>query len=1467
VHSIPCQQQSDSLTFNQGLQRKDKIQAKPLPLATVREVSPNIDLSVDCQDLHATHLNLEELEALNEKVQRNPFVGHIIWGALPPGEKAHKLRNKIEQQVIKNNQAYKRYPTDFIHSLLSLHVYQDVKPNTPVTFTEPDYQDYAQYLSQWRVNTVHDLPEFGRYYAVSYNNDEARQLVLAHRGTTATWKDCLNTDSPIKTDLIGVLAGEIVAQQKAEYGVTKSVAEYAKANHYHFSTTGHSLGAWLAEISVYYSVFEFKQPSKAVTFDSPGSIKMESFHRNILNHDNARDIKNLEIVTYLSDPNFVNTCNRHIGQVYRLYPDYEKDLPPISKKILPNYKAVWSLWGHALVPFLKEFDPVTGQPPQADLMTRWPVITYTPRENVRQNILTPIRNTLTAVLGKKIIGPAYQDINQQRTITSFLNLVGDVWAGRFDQRQYLKCWELLQACPAENASVTEKIGYQFSLTYEASYEPTVKDPSTGKLIISYKGSVDWYLKKLHDCPVDKIAQHFGPDHLITQQLTLLKTQYHIEEVQGNYRLTATQALTVEEIKEWIFRLMEEHVTQGQVKAFLKTHVHTPLLTAPSLKLTSNLLPLFPSLAERYIARTEDFVRIDQLLAIHPYIVIKGEPGFGKTSLANEYAHRQKNRPHHAKLAIKIDADSQEKIINAYQTMARSLNIASEQCSAEELMRLVHHKIALSQKSVLLIFDNAEDAAYMMPYINYLPQGAKAIITTRHSRLIEGAPSLQARPFSCQEAAQYIFASAIKDRIHHPEEVQALVNYYAKGTNAVLPYHLNRAIGIIKQKPTGGINQYLAFVKAHPADEGELILQQKRMATSKLAWPILQYAAYLDPDFIDLSIFTELFKVTEEELTEAIAILESLSAMTVVRKSGQEGLTLHRLTQAIVREFIENPLHQETCVPATERLLSLAQSLNTLCPYVDNNPDQKWQQANNVMPHIEMILHHLPSELVNPVIAELFNKVGKYATEVSRQYAKALAAQQEGLTIWQKCYPDQPHPGVASALCSLGYNYKQLGGQENMIKSLQLQEQALAMYQALYGDQPHPNVANSFNNLGKAYERLGGQENTSKGLQLHEQALVMRQTLYPDQPHPDVASSLNNLGKAYGRLGGQKNRIKGLQLQAQALRMLQALYSDQSHPDVAESLHDLGEAYVRLGGQENTRKGLQLQAQALAMYQALYPDQPHPDVAETLNDLGFSYQQLGGQENSRKGLQLLEQALAMYQTLYLDQPHPNVSTLLNNVGSTYKQLGGQENRRKGLQLQEQALAMHQTLYPDQPHPEMAALLNNVGYSYAQLDGRENEGLQLQEQALVMVQALYGDQPHPEVAVSLNNVGMAYTKLGGKENLLKGLQLQKQALAIHQALYPDQPHPEVALFLSNTGIAYKDLGGKENLQRGLQLQEQALAMYRTLYSDQPHPDVANSLSNVGIMYENLGGKENLQKGSQLQEQALAMRQALSLDQTDP
>ena len=136
------------------------------------------------------------------------------------------------------------------------------------------------------------------YKSILYLNDKHKQLVLAFRSLTM---------SEIEANSRLILA-EHTTQAFLD---TQSAVELSKQTQYALSFTGYSFGAWLAEQSALYChmvlAHEDLQAVRAVIFESPGSTITQ-----------YTDLVGVDVVTYLSEANFVNTCGTHVGKVFAL---------------------------------------------------------------------------------------------------------------------------------------------------------------------------------------------------------------------------------------------------------------------------------------------------------------------------------------------------------------------------------------------------------------------------------------------------------------------------------------------------------------------------------------------------------------------------------------------------------------------------------------------------------------------------------------------------------------------------------------------------------------------------------------------------------------------------------------------------------------------------------------------------------------------------------------------------------------------------------------------------------------------------------------------------------------------------------------------------------------------------------------------------------------------------------------------
>lgn len=174
-------------------------------------------------------------------------------------------------------------------------------------------------LPGWRVYKVKEGKENLHYRGVVFKNDMTRQLVVAHRGTNVgNVKDLL---ANIIEDVQSVIRSKTSPQGLAAFVLVNDVVRNAKEDKYSVSFTGHSLGAFLAELSVFFCHNDYDYPkANAVTFENPGSEEvLEGLQSNIKGR--RVPLESMDIIGYVASPNAINTFNHHIGSLYLVEPN------------------------------------------------------------------------------------------------------------------------------------------------------------------------------------------------------------------------------------------------------------------------------------------------------------------------------------------------------------------------------------------------------------------------------------------------------------------------------------------------------------------------------------------------------------------------------------------------------------------------------------------------------------------------------------------------------------------------------------------------------------------------------------------------------------------------------------------------------------------------------------------------------------------------------------------------------------------------------------------------------------------------------------------------------------------------------------------------------------------------------------------------------------------------------------------
>lgn len=563
------------------------------------EIVQGLDQGINFLDFSKVYLTKGQINDLAERVASNPFVGHIIWGPLPNESK--ELVEQIENKLIENNKQYKSHPNDFIHGLLSEHSYQTSKIGDKVKFSIDNSQDtcrsntkYNQSLEDWRVEKVFQPENADNYYSVLYVNEKTHHAVLAHRGTDIAGFIRGQSNS-VKADLKEILNHNIGVQQAASYVSTKEALDISKSLGYNFSTTGHSLGAWLAELTLYFCHIDFQYPQvKAVTFDSPGSKdQMDVLAPNVHNINTKIITKQFDIVTYLSAPNIINICNQHIGTVYTLAPEIKyldflkrelfSSLPTqFVKNIITKNEhyldVLLSVSGHALRPMLAVFDPKTGKPysDKHALVLDWPHLKHvipspSPIQKLLKGILLhniPIINSLPNSW-----------LKLEGSFVSVTTFLANFLIGDNNILQLCKTFKHFDLNTHDEGYLLKDLPQldQFTLSHEGHYKTQTVDLLQTRFKPTF-GSIDWYLSQIYYDTDSSICEK-QLDELSYKQLSIVKNGFKIQMnpediAQSNILLISdiTQQhniTSIRELKEYLLRLVKVNPT---IKKFLEYKV-------------------------------------------------------------------------------------------------------------------------------------------------------------------------------------------------------------------------------------------------------------------------------------------------------------------------------------------------------------------------------------------------------------------------------------------------------------------------------------------------------------------------------------------------------------------------------------------------------------------------------------------------------------------------------------------------------------------------------------------------------------------------------------------------------------------------------------------------------------------------------------------------------------------------------
>ena len=614
--------------------------------------------------------------------------------------------------------------------------------------------------------------------------------------------------------------------------------------------------------------------------------------------------------------------------------------------------------------------------------------------------------------------------------------------------------------------------------------------------------------------------------------------------------------------------------------------------------------------------------------------LAGMGGVGKTQLAAEYAYRFASG---YDLVWWIAAEQAGLIGEQVAALATELGCAEPDTDLGGARRAVFGELRRRDRW-LLVFDNAESPEDLA---GWLPGGAgHVLITSRAHGWAEVAVPVEVDVLARGESV-----AILQDRVTGLPEEDADRVAAALGD---LPLAIAQAAGYLAETgmPAG---EYAGLVgsragqlleEGRPSSYPRSLAAVTVLALDRLrgqdpaAAEVAGVCAFLAPEPVPAEWFpgaaVELPAVLAGKAADPVAWRQVLARVSrsALARVDQDGLLMHRLTQAIIR----------SCLPPQQAAATRARAEAVLAASGPGDTDAPgtWPAWARLLPHL---LALGPAATGNPGLRWLACCAARYlivrgdlrgghdlADRLYRQWGERLG-------------PDDPQ--TLAAGLSLGFALRQMGRSGD---ARQVSEDTLARRRGVLGED-HPSTLDSATGLAADLAALG---ETQAARELDEDTLARKRRMLGED-HPSTLISATGLA-ADLRVLGETQAARELDEDTLARRRG---VLGEDHPDTLDSATGLAADLAALG---ETQAARELDEDTLARKRRMLGTD-HPDTLDSASNLALDLAALGETQAARE---LDEDTLARRRRL-LGEDHPDTLTSASNLADDLRALGETEDR--------------------------------------------------------------------------------------------------------------------------------------------------------------------------------------------------------------
>jgi len=595
--------------------------------------------------------------------------------------------------------------------------------------------------------------------------------------------------------------------------------------------------------------------------------------------------------------------------------------------------------------------------------------------------------------------------------------------------------------------------------------------------------------------------------------------------------------------------------------------------------------LLAGLRERLIA--------GNLMVVH---ALHGLGGVGKTTLAIEYAHRFSGA---YDVVWWVDCERVELIDEQLASLGVEAGWVTRGTETPVAVAEVKRRLRALGKC-LVVFDNAEDPAALQ---NFLPRGpGHVLVTSRNPAWTQLADAVELDVFTREESVGLLCTQvpALSD-----QEADALAE--ALGD---LPLALSQAAGVLAETRMSA-DEYLSELAGHPARVltagapaayGRSLSATVGVAVERLgvddraAGQMVTICAFLAPEPVPVDLFTTAMRsgaledplATQARTRYGVRQIMAKVGRYGLGRVGEEGLVLHRLTQAVLRDQLD--------ATGQLQIRARAEAIVVAAGPAGSQEPGLWAQWARVLPHL---LALKPVESTNRDLLDIANRAAWYLLNRADLVAgKALAG---GLHTQAIAVFGRDDPVTLEISCTYARAHRELGRYD---EALRLDEDTLERRRRRFGDN-HQKTLYAAACVALVLGDLGR----------HEEARALNQdtlarcgrVLGPD--HPDTLTAAHGLAADLRALG---EYAPARDLDRDTLdRRRRTLGED--HPHSLRSAYNLGADFRAMGEFAAARE---LDESTLARRQRVLGDD-HPDTIGSARSVAADLRATGDEEAARR----------------------------------------------------------------------------------------------------------------------------------------------------------------------------------------------------------------------------------------------------------